>query len=129
PLREKATETLQATADLLAQQKNRLLQGSKDRLDKLQQQFSQWRQEAGFENEQAKQKVSELGQRFESALGEARAALEKAKGSGADAWQDIKPTVEAALQKAQKAYDEFTSFVQATAKEIQRPEETQAVEE
>ena len=73
--------------------------------------------------------MSELSQKFESAPGEARAALEKARNSGADAWQDVEPTVEVAVQKAQKAYDEFTSFVKATAREIQRPEEAQTVEE
>jgi len=129
PLKEKATEALQATTDLLAQQKDRLLRASKTQLDKLQQQFGDWRQEAGFEDERAREKVSELSQSFESALGEARAALEKAGQGGADAWQDIKPTVETAVQKAQKSYDEFVSFVKTTAQEIQRPEETQTVEE
>jgi len=121
PLKERATEALQATTDLLAQQKDRLLRASKTQLD--------WRQEAGFEDERAREKVNELSQSFESALGEARAALEKAGQGGADAWQDIKPTVETAVQKAQKSYDEFVSFVKTTAQEIQRPEETQTVEE
>jgi len=128
-LQKKATKTLQATANLLAQQKDQLVQGSKEQLDKLQQQFDQWRQEAGFEDERARQKASELSQSFESALGEARAALEKAKDAGADTWQDIKPTVGTAVQKAQKAYEDFTSFVKATAREIQQTEETQTVEE
>jgi len=128
-LKEKAGETLQATTDPLAQQKDRLLRASKEQLDKLQQQFGEWRQEAGFEDERAQQKASELSQSFESALGEARGALEKARQGGADAWQDIKPTVETAVQKAQKAYDEFVSFVRTTAQEIQRTEETQPVQE
>jgi len=129
PLKDKAGEALQATTDLLAEQKDRLLRVSKEQLDKLQQQFGNWRQEAGFEDERARQKASELSQRFESALGEARAALERAGQGGADAWQDIKPTVETAVEKAQKTYDEFVSFVRTTAQEIQRTQETQPVEE
>ena len=124
-LKEKATKALEATTDLLAQQKDSLLQTAKGQLDKLQEQFNNWREEAGFEDEQAQRKVSELSQRFEGALGEARAALEKARDAGADTWQDIKPRVETAVQKTQAVYDEFVSFVKAKALELEQTQETQ----
>lgn len=125
-IKETAEEGLQATTEFLAQQKDNLLQVSKAQLDRLEQQFNGWRGETGIEDEQAKQKLSALGENFERALGEGRGALDKAGQAGADTWEEIKPAVEAGVRKTQEAYQAFVSFVKSQALEIRQGQEAQA---
>ena len=124
-IRQEAGETLQATTDYMAQQKEKLVETAKVRLDTLERQFQGWLAEAGIDEEEAKQKLTELGGHFESALGAARGALDKARGVGTDAWEEAKPTLTAAVKEAQEAYDAAVSYIKAQA--MQR-EETPAGE-
>lgn len=124
-IRQEADEALQAATDYMAQQRDKLVEAAKVRLDTLERQFEGWLEEAGIEDEQARQKLSELGANFKSALGAARGALEEAQAVGTDAWEEAKPAMTAAVKKAQQAYDEFVSYIRAQA--VQR-EQTPAGE-
>lgn len=119
-LKEKADQALQATTGLLAEQKDKLLQASKEQLNKLEQQVDEWLSEVGTDDEQVRQKLTTMSQSFRGALGEARQSLEKARDSGLDAWQQAKPTVEAAVKKAQQASDEVMAFLKAQAQKQAR---------
>jgi len=114
-IREQAGQAVQATTDLLAQQKDRLLQASQEQLAKLEQQVNAWLAEAGLPDEQAKQKLNALSTKFRGALGEARQALERAREVGVEAWQEAKPSVEAAVTKARNAHDELMAYLKALA--------------
>ncbi|MHC4517613.1 MAG: hypothetical protein ACYTAS_03415 [Planctomycetota bacterium] len=109
-IRQKADEALQAAADLAVQQKGKLLEASREQLNKLEQQFNQWADEAGIDDEQARQKLEQLSGQFKRALVEARGALEKAREVGAEAWQEAKPGLETAVTAVQTAYDEFVAY-------------------
>jgi len=115
-LEEKAGQALQDANELLAQQKDRLLATSLEQLSKLEQQVNEWLSEAAAQDEQVKQRLTSLGQQFQSALGEARQVLENARASGLDAWQETKPTVEAAVRKVQQAYAQITAFLKDLAR-------------
>jgi len=122
-LKEKADQALQATTGFLAEQKDKLLQASQEQLDKLEQQADEWLSEVDTDDEQVRQKLTTMSQRFREALGEARQALEKARNSGLDAWQQAKPTVEAAVKKAQQARDEVMTFLKGQAqKQARQPD-------
>jgi hypothetical protein len=113
---EQAGQAVQATADLVAQQKDKLLKASQEQLAKLEQQVEAWLAEAGLQDEQAKQKLDALSAKFQGALGEARGALEKAKGVGAEVWQEARPSIEAAVTKARNAHDELMAYLKALAR-------------
>ena len=115
-IREQAGQAVQATADLLAQQKDKLLRASQEQLAKLEQQVDAWLAEAGLKDEQAKQKLNALSTKFQGALGEARGALEKAGEVGVEAWQEAKPGIEAAVTKARNAHDELMAYLKALAR-------------
>lgn len=114
-IKQKADEALQAATDYMAQQKDKLVQAAQGQLDALETRFQGWLDEAGIEDEQAKEKLSELGAKFERALSEARGALAKAKEVGADAWEEAKPGLDTAVKAAQQAYDEFVSYIRSRA--------------
>lgn len=114
-LKEKAGQAMQGATNLVAEQKDKLLATSQEQLTKLEEKVNSWLSEAGSEDEQVKQKLAALSQQFEGALGEARQTLEKAKASGLDAWQQAKPTVEAAVKKVQQAHDQVMAFLKTQA--------------
>lgn len=115
-LKEKAGQALQDASQLLAQQKDRLLATSQEQLSKLEKQVNEWLGEAATQDEQVKQRLTSLGQQFRSALDEARQALEKAKASGLNTWQETKPAVETAVRKVQQAHSQITAFLKDLAR-------------
>jgi gas vesicle protein len=114
--KQKADQALQASADYLAQQRVKLLETSREQLDRLEEQLNTWIDEVDTEDDQVRQKLDQLRERFETALGQARLTIDKAAELGLEAWRDAKPDLEAALGEAREAYDEFMTFVKAQAK-------------
>jgi ElaB/YqjD/DUF883 family membrane-anchored ribosome-binding protein len=111
-LKEKAGQAMQGATDLLAEQKDKLLAASQEQLTKLEQKINGFLSETGPKDQQ---KLAALSQQFQEALGEARRALEKAKESGLDAWQQAKPTVETAVEKVQRTHDQVMAFLKTQA--------------
>ena len=122
-LKDKADQALQATTDFLAQQKDRILQASQAQLNKLEHQVNEWLGEVGTDDEQVRQKINAMSQRFRGTLGEARQAIETARDGGIEAWQQVKPAVTAAVEKAQQAHDEVMAYLKDRAR---KTEETDA---
>ncbi|UCD49616.1 MAG: hypothetical protein JSW27_19050 [Phycisphaerales bacterium] len=119
-LSEKAGQALRGASDLLAEQKDKLLAAAQEQLAKLEQQVNEWLSEVSSDDEELNQKLTTLRRQFHGALREARQALEKAKESGAEAWQEVKPTVEADIAKVQQAHDDVVAFLKdLTRKENQ----------
>ena len=127
-IKQKADEAFQAAADLAVQQKDKLLEASREQLNKLEEQFNQWADEAGIDDEQAREKLEQLSGRFKSALVEARGALEKAREVGADAWQEAKPGLEAAVKAVQTAYDELAAYLKDQAGQEEQKQADPSVE-
>lgn len=121
-LKERAGQALQDTADFVAQQKDQLVASAQKQLDKLEAQVNDWLDKARIEDEQAKQKLDALSEKFKAALAGARGALDTAKEAGAEAWQEAKPALELALEEAQRTFDELVSYIRAQAVPQQEPE-------
>jgi hypothetical protein len=121
-LEERASQALQDTTDFVAQQKDKLVASAQEQLDKLETQFNDWLDKAGIEDEQAKQTLDALNEKFKAALGAARGALDTAKEAGAEAWQEAKPALELALEEAQRTFDELVSYIKSRAVPQQEPE-------
>jgi ElaB/YqjD/DUF883 family membrane-anchored ribosome-binding protein len=111
-LKDKVGQAIQGATGLLAEQKDKLLAASQEQLTKLEQKVNGFLSETGPKDEQ---KLTALSQHFQEALGEARQALEKAKKSGLDAWQQAKPSVETAVEKVQRAHDQVMDFLKTRA--------------
>jgi len=119
---EKADQALQGATDLVAQQKDKLLQASQVQLNKLEQQVNEWLGEVATDDEQVRQKMKAITQSFRGTLSEARQAIEKARDGGLDAWQQAKPAIEATVAKAQQAHDEVMAYLKDRARKIQETE-------
>jgi len=128
-VKQKADKALQASADYLAQQKEKVLEASREKLDTLAQQFNAWVDEIATEDEQVQKELGRLQTRFETAMNQARQAVDKAGELSLEAWQDAKPNLEAALGEAREAYDEFMAFVRALPQESQSEQADEIVEE
>jgi hypothetical protein len=128
-LKERAGQALQDTTDFVAEQKDKLVASAQEQLDKLEAQFNNWLDEAGIEDEQAKQKLDALSEKFKTALAQARGVLDTVKEAGAEAWQEAKPALESALEEAQRTFDELASYVKARAVPQQEPEDADTIVE
>lgn len=128
-LKERASQALQDTTDFAAQQKNQLAASAQEQLDKLEAQFNDWLDKAGIEDEQARQELDALSEKFKAALAGARGALDTAKEAGAGAWQQAKPALELALEEAQRTFDELVSYIKARAVPQQQQEDANTVVE
>ena len=128
-LTEKAGQAVQGAGDFLAQQKDKLLAASQEQLDKLEQQVDEWLAESDIDDEQVRQKLNTVGQSFRNAADEARQAIAGAKDSGIEAWQQVKPTVEKAVQKAQQAHDEIMAYLRQRAANQESGSDEPVVEE
>ena len=120
-LRQDAEKTLQAAKDLAAQERDKLLEASRQRLIMLERQFNQWVHDVASEDEQAQAKLTQLSSAFQNALARAREILAEAGEAGVDAWEQAKPDLEAAVSATQNAYDAFMAHVQS---QIKRQQET-----
>jgi len=115
-LKDTAGQALQEATRLLARQKERLLATSQEQLNNLERQVDEWLDEATSRNEQVKQQLTSLGERFRGALGEARQVPEQAGTDGLDAWQETKPAVEAAVRKVQQAHARIIAYLKDLAR-------------
>ena len=121
-LKDKADQALQGAGELLARQKDRLLTASQEQLGKLEQTVNGWIDDVDTDDQQVRQRLNAMSQSFRTTLGEARQAIDKARDSGIDAWQEVKPTVEAALTKARQAHDEVMAYLKEQARKAQESE-------
>jgi predicted small lipoprotein YifL len=119
-LADRASRAIQDTTDFVAQQKDKLVESAQGQLDKLEAQFNNWREEAGIEDEQARQKLNALSEEFRTALAQARGALDKAREAGAETWKETKPALESAVKEAEAAFDAVVAYIKARAAERQQ---------
>ena len=114
---EEAGDALQSAADLVAQEKARILRASQQQLARLDEQFRQWAGEIPTEDAQAKAMLDQLGSGFQDALDRAREALDAASGATVDTWKEVRPNLETAVGAAQSAYDAFLAHIRHQAQQ------------
>ena len=129
PLREQAGEALDAATAYMAREKDKLIQAAGEQLDTLEDRFRGWLDEAGIEDEQARQRLDELGQDFRRALARGRDTVEEAKNVGTEAWTQAKPGLTAAVEDVRKAYNAFAGYIKARAVQKQATDAEPVVEE
>jgi len=112
-----AGEAPQSAADLVAQEKARVLRASELQLARLDEQFRQWAGEVPTENALAKAMLDQLGSAFQDALDRAQDALKAASGASVDAWTEVRPNLETAVGAAQSAYDAFLAHIRHQAQQ------------
>jgi exonuclease VII large subunit len=122
-LKQDAEKTLQTAKDLAAQERDKLLEASRQRLIALERQFNRWVDDVASEDQQAQATLAQLSGAFRNALTRAREILAEAGEVGVDAWEEAKPDLETAVDAAQNAYDAFMAHVQS---QIKRQEQTEA---
>ncbi len=121
------SETAKTAGEQLGEAKDAAVQAAQDALDKLQQKWQDLTASAAPTTDEGKTDLQKTKDAMAQAMADAKAKLVEAKNAGADAWQnDVKPAFDAALEKAQKLYDEAALKF---AKKPEQPEKPQEPEQ
>ena len=105
-------DAIQATDDFLTQPKDEGVKAAQDKLDEIEKNWQDLLAKAEPATSEAKVDLQKAKEQMDTALADAKVKLMKAKAASEDGWkQDAKPALAAALQKAQKLYeDTFARF-------------------
>ena len=111
----KATGTVvgdaaKATGDYLIQSKDTAVKTAQETLNALEKKWQDLQAKAAPATDEAKADFQKAKDQMARALADAKAKLLEAKDASADAWrQNVKPALDAALQKAQKLYEDTSA--------------------
>jgi predicted small secreted protein len=97
----------EATGEYLTQNKNEAVKAAQEKIALLDKKWQELQAKAAPTTDEAKVEFQNAKDQMAKTLAEAKTKLIEAKDAGADAWQkDVKPALDAALDKAQKLYED-----------------------
>jgi hypothetical protein len=97
----------QATGDYLTQKKDEAVKAAQENIALLDTKWQELQDKAAPTTDEARAEFQKAKDQMAKTLAEARTKLVEAKDAGADAWQNnVKPALDAALDKAQKLYED-----------------------
>jgi predicted small lipoprotein YifL len=100
-------DAAKATGEFLTQSKDEAVKDAQKALNAIENKWQDLRTRAAPTTDEAKADIQKAEEQMAQILADAKAKLIEAKDAGADAWQrNIKPALDAALQKAHKLYED-----------------------
>jgi hypothetical protein len=100
-------DAAQATGEYLSQTKDDTIKVAQDKIALLDKDWQQLQDKVAPATDEAKVEFQTAKDQMAKTLTEARTRLTEAKDAGADTWQkDIKPAIDASLDKAKKLYED-----------------------
>ena len=100
-------DAIQATDDFLTQSKDEGVKAAQEKLDEIEKNWQDLLAKAEPATSEAKVDLQKAKEQMDTALADAKVKLMKAKAASEDGWkQDAKPALDAALQRAQKLYED-----------------------
>jgi hypothetical protein len=104
---EAAGNAAQATGEFLTQTKDDAFKAAQDKIALLEKDWQELQDKVAPATDEAKAQLQTAKDQMAKTLAEARTKLVEAKDASADTWQkDIKPAIDAALDKAKKLYED-----------------------
>jgi hypothetical protein len=98
-------DAAKATGEYLTQSKDMAVRNAQETIDGLEKRWQDLQAKAQPTTDEAKADLQKAQDQMAQTLADAKAKLVEAKGAGTDAWQqNVKPALDAALQRAQKLY-------------------------
>jgi hypothetical protein len=103
-------DATKATGEYLAQSKDAAVKAAQETLDGIEKKWQDLQAQAAPATDEAKADLQTAKDQMAQTLADAKAKLVEAKNAGADTWQQkVKPALDAALQKAQKLYEDTSA--------------------
>lgn len=103
-------DAVQATGEFLNRPKDVDVKAAQEKLDKIEQDWQALLAKAAPTTDEAKAELQDANDQMEKALATARAELVEAKDASDEDWQqNVKPALDAALQKSQKLYEDVSA--------------------
>ena len=100
-------DATKATGEYLTQPKDTAVKAAQETLDGLEKKWQDLQAKAAPATDEAKADLQKAKDQMAQTLADAKAKLVEAKDASADVWQqNVKPALDAALQKAQKLYED-----------------------
>ena len=97
----------ETAGEFMAQTKDDAFKAAQDKIALLEKDWQRLQDKAAPATDEAKAQLQTAKDQMAKTLAEARTKLVEAKDASADAWQkDIKPAIDAALDKAKKLYED-----------------------
>ncbi len=107
---EAVGDAVQATGEFLSQSKDEDVKAAQATLDRIEKEWQDFLMKSAPTTAEARVDFQSVRNQMAETLADARARLAEAKDASADAWQkDVKPALDAALQKAQKLYEDASA--------------------
>ena len=103
-------DATKATGEYLTPSKDAAVEAAQDTLNGIERKWQDLQAKAAPTTDEAKADLLKAKDLMAQTLADAKARLVEAKDAGADAWrQNVKPALDAALQKAQKLYEDVSA--------------------
>jgi len=103
-------DAVQATGEFLNQPKDVDIKAAEERLDTIEKNWHALLAKAAPTTDEAKVELQEASDQMDEALATAKAKLVEARDASDEDWQqNVKPALDAALQKSQKLYDDASA--------------------
>lgn len=103
-------DAAKATGEYLTESKDSTVKTAQETLNGIEKKWQDLQAKAAPTTEEAKADLQKAKDQMGQILSDAKAKLVEAKDASADVWQkDVKPALDAALQKAQELYDDTTA--------------------
>ncbi|HER62994.1 MAG TPA: hypothetical protein ENO11_03355 [Desulfobacteraceae bacterium] len=107
---EAVGDAMQATGEFLSLSKEEDVKAAQATLDRIEKEWQAFLLKAEPTTAEAKVDFQNTRDQMAETLADARARLAEAKDASADTWQkDVKPALDAALQKAQELYEDASA--------------------
>ena len=107
---EAVGDAMQATSEFLSLSKDEDVKAAQATLDRIEKEWQAFLMKTAPTTAEAKVDLQNTRNQMAETMADARAKLAEAKDASADTWQkDIKPALDAALQKAQKLYEDASA--------------------
>lgn len=101
------SDAAKATGDYLTQSKDSAVQAAQETLNGLEQKWQDLQAKAAPTTDAAKADLQNVKDQMAQTLSDARTKLAEGRDASADAWQqNVKPSLDAALAKAQKLFED-----------------------
>lgn len=105
-----AGDAIKATEDLLTESRDSSVKAARETLDGIEKKWQELQAKAAPTTDEAKADFQKAKDQMSQALAEAKAKLVEAKDASGDVWQkDVKPALDAAVQKAGKLYEDVAA--------------------
>jgi len=103
-VKQKATEAVQTAKEYLAQQQEKYLKEAQEKLNNLDKEISDLRQQAEKQTGEVQQKLSGQADSLQKKLEAAKAKLAAMKDASGDAWKKLKSGMDSAVDELEKSY-------------------------